>query len=88
MKTVMPLPGDNQIVILHAFVRLRKTRYQSNDVRPRLEIISRASKFVALVHVDYVMPHKPQAHLLIDSIYATQDPKKVRGYTDGESTYG
>ena len=27
VKTVMPLPGDNQVIILHAFVRLRKALY-------------------------------------------------------------
>ena len=59
MKTVMPLLGDNQVVILHAFVRLRKIRYQSNNVETRLEIISRASKFVALVHVNYIKPCEP-----------------------------
>ena len=71
VKTVMPLLGDNQVVILHAFVRLRKAGYQSNDVGPRLEIISHASKFVALVHMDYIKSREPQAHFLIKSVYAT-----------------
>ena len=71
MKTVVPLPGVNQVVILHAFVRLRKTRYQSNNVESRLEIISRVYKFVALVHVNYILPRESQAHLLVQSIYAT-----------------
>ena len=71
----MPLPRDNQVVILHAFVRLKKTRYQFNNVGPRLEIISHAGKFVALVYVNNIMPYEPQSHLLVKSIYATQDPK-------------
>ena len=75
VKTIMPLPGDNQVVILHAFVRLRKTQYQSNNIGPRLEIISRVCKFVALVHVNYIVPREPQAYLLVESIYAIQDPK-------------
>ena len=79
VKIVMPLLGDNQIVVLHAFVRLRKTRYQSNNVGPRLKVISRVSKFVAPVHVNNIIPRELQAYLLVESIYATQDPKQVRG---------
>ena len=79
VKTVMPLLGDNQVFVLHAFVRLKKTLYQSNNVGSRLEIISRVGKFVALVHVNNIMPREPQAHLLIESVYATQDPKQVSG---------
>ena len=30
---------------------------------------------MALVHVNYVMPRETQAHLLVESIYTTQDPK-------------
>ena len=71
VKTFMPLPGDNQVVIFYAFVRLRKTRYQSNDVGSRLEIISHSGKFVALIHMNYIEPREPQAHLLIKSVYAT-----------------
>ena len=43
------------------------------DVGLRLEVISRVSKFMALIHVDDIMPPESQAHLLVESIYATQD---------------
>ena len=75
VKTVMPFLGDNQFVVLYAFGRLRKTRYRSNNVGSRLEIISHVGKFVALVHVNDIMPREPQAHLLVESVYATQDSK-------------
>ena len=55
----MPLLGGNQIVILQAFVGLRKAGYQSNNIGPGLEVISRAGKGMALVHVNDVMPCEP-----------------------------
>ena len=70
VKTVMPFLRDNQVVILHAFIRLRKTQYQFNDVESRLEIISRVGKFVALVYMNYIKPREPQTYLLIESVYA------------------
>ena len=79
MKTVMPFPRGDQVVILHAFVGFRKTRYQSNNVGLRLEVISRVGELMALIHMNDVMPRESQAHLLVESIYATQDPKQVRG---------
>ena len=75
VKTVMPLSGCNQVIILHAFIGLRKTRYHFYDVGLRLEVISHVGKFVALVHVDGIMPPESQAHLLVESIYVTQDLK-------------
>ena len=56
MKIVVPFPGGDQIVILHAFVGLRKIRYQSNGGGPALEVISRVGKFLALIHVNDIMP--------------------------------
>ena len=55
MKTVMPFPGGDQVVFLHALVRLGKTRYQSNNIELRLEVISRAFKLVALVHMNDIV---------------------------------
>ena len=59
VKTVVPLPRDDQIVILQAFVGLRKARYQSNNIGMGLEVISRTSKGMALVHVNDVVPCEP-----------------------------
>ena len=59
MKTVVPLPGGDQIIILQALVGLRKAGYQSNNVRPGLEVISRISKGMALVHVNDIVPCEP-----------------------------
>ena len=59
VKTVMPLLGGNQIVILQALVGLKKTRYQSNNIGPRFEVISRASQGMAFVHVNDVVPCEP-----------------------------
>ena len=56
MKIVVPFPGGDQIVILHAFVGLRKIRYQSNSGGPALEVIPRVSKRMAFVHIDDVVP--------------------------------
>ena len=75
MKIVVPFPRGDQVVILHAYVGLRKTRYQSNNIRPRLEVISRVGELVALIHMNDLMARESQAHLLIKSIYATQYPK-------------
>ena len=75
MKTVMPFLRGDQVVILHAFVGLRKTQYQSNNVRPRLEVISPIGELVALIHMNNIMPCESQARLLVESIYATHDPK-------------
>ena len=59
VKTVVPLPGGDQIVILQALVGLRKVGYQSNNIRPRLEIISHVGKGMALVHMNDVVPCEP-----------------------------
>ena len=56
VKTIVPLLRGDQIVILQALVGLKKAGYQSNDIGPGLEIISRAGKGMALVHVNDVMP--------------------------------
>ena len=77
MKTIVPFPEGDQVVILHAFVGLRKTRYQSNNVGSRLEVISCVGKLVALIHMNDIMPHEFQAHLLVESVYVTQDSKQV-----------
>ena len=58
MKTVVPFPIGDQVVILHAFVGLRKTRYQSNNVRPRFEVISRVGELVTLIHMNDLMPRE------------------------------
>ena len=78
MKTIVPFPEGDQVVILHAFVGLRKTRYQSNNVGSRLEVISCVGKLVALIHMNDIMPRESQAHLLVESVYITQDSKQVR----------
>ena len=78
MKTIVPFPEGDQVVILHAFVGLRKTRYQSNNVGSRLEVISCVGKLVALIHMNDIMPRESQAHLLVESVYVTQDSKQVR----------
>ena len=75
IKIIVPFPRGDQVVILHAFVGLRKTRYQSNNVRPRLEVISPIGELVALIHMNNIMPRESQARLLIESIYAIQNPK-------------
>ena len=75
MKTIVPFPEGDQVVILHAFVGLRKTRYQSNNVGSRLEVISCVGKLVALIHMNDIMPRESQAHLLVESVYITQDTK-------------
>ena len=77
MKIVVPFPGGDQIVILHAFVGLRKIRYQSNGGGPALEVISRVGKFLALIHVNDIMPRESQTHLLVESIYATQNLNRL-----------
>ena len=59
MKTIVPLPRDNQVVILHALIRLGETRYQPDDLRLGLEIVSGAGELVALVLVNHIMPREP-----------------------------
>ena len=71
MKTIVPLPENNQVVILHALFRFKEARYQSDDLGLGLEIVSCVGELVALVHVNHIMSHEPQAHLLVESIYAT-----------------
>ena len=71
IKTITPLPGDDKEVVLLAFVCFGKARYHSDNVGPGLEIVPCAGKLVALVHVNHVLPRKPQAYLLVESIYAT-----------------
>ena len=44
MKSVVPFPRGNQVVILHALIGLRKTQYKPNNVGPGLEVIPRVSK--------------------------------------------
>ena len=55
----MPLPRDDQIIILQALVGLRKVGYQSNNVESGLEVISPAGKGMTLVHVNDIMLGEP-----------------------------
>ena len=59
VKIVVPLPRGDQIVILQAFVRLRKAKYQSNNIGLGLEVIPCASKGMTLIHMNDVVPCKP-----------------------------
>ena len=58
VKIVVPLLEGDQVVDLHAVVGLGKTRYQPNNSRPGLKVISRIGKRMTLVHVNDVMPCK------------------------------
>ena len=59
MKIVVLLPRCDQIIILQAFVGLRKVEYQFNNVRLGLEVISCVGKGMVLVHVNDVVPYEP-----------------------------
>ena len=58
MKTIVPLPRNDQIVILQALVGLGETGYQPNNVEPGLEVIPRVGKGMTLVHMSNVMPYE------------------------------
>ena len=75
VKTVMPFTKGNQVVILHALVGLGKTQDESNHGRPRLKVVARVYQQVALVHPNDIVPGEVQSHLLVESIYVTQDSK-------------
>ena len=77
VKTIVPLPRSYQIVILQALVGLKKAGYQSNNIRLRLEVISRAGKGMALIHVNDVVLCEPQIHLIVQGIYTPQDSKQI-----------
>ena len=64
MKTVVPLPGNDQIIVLQALIGLGKAEYQSYLLRPRLEVIS-PGEGMTLVHVSDVVPCKPKIHLVV-----------------------
>ena len=55
----MPLPRDDQIIILQALVGLRKAGYQSNDIGPGFKVIFYVGKGMALVHVNVVVSFEP-----------------------------
>ena len=58
MKTIMPLPRNDQIVILQALVGLGETGYQPNNVELGLAVIPRVGKGMTLVHMSNVMPYE------------------------------
>ena len=62
-------------VILHTLIRFGKTGYQPDDLGPGLEVVSRIGELVAFVHVDHIMPCEPKAQLLVQNVYAAQNPK-------------
>ena len=59
VKTVVPFPEGDQIVILQALVGFRKAGYQFNNIGSGLEVIPRASKGMTLVHVNDIVPCEP-----------------------------
>ena len=59
VKTVVPLPRCDQVIILYALIRLRKTWYHSNNVGSGFEVKSCTSKGMALVHVNNIVPCEP-----------------------------
>ena len=83
----MPFPRGDQVVVLHAFVGLGKTRYKPNNVGLRLEVISRVGKGIALVHVNDVVPCEFQAHLLIESIYAPKTLNRLGAHRWGHNLW-
>ena len=52
----MPRPGHNEVVILHPFVRLGKTRNEPDSIGTGFKVKSRLFLFMTLVKVDYVVP--------------------------------
>ena len=64
MKTVVPLPGDDQIIILQALVGIGKVGYQSHLLGPRFEVIS-PEEGMTLVHVSNVVLCMPKIHLIV-----------------------
>ena len=58
MKTIVPLPRNDQIFILQALVGLGETGYQPNNVEPGLAVIPRVGKGMTLVHMSNVMPYE------------------------------
>ena len=56
VKTVLPLPLNDQIVVLQALIGLGETKYQPNNVGPGLEVIPYVGKGMALIHISNVMP--------------------------------
>ena len=55
----MPLPEDDQIIVLQALVGLRKAGYQSNHFKSGLKVISCAGEGMTLVHVNDIVPREP-----------------------------
>ena len=77
VKAIMPFTRGDQKIIFHAFVGFRETQDEPNFKKPRLKVIARVFKQMVLVHPNDVVLGKAQPHLLVESIYASQDPKQV-----------
>ena len=75
MKTVVPFTKDDQVVILYALVGLGKTQDKPNHLRPRLKVVAQVCQQMALVHPNDIVLGKVQPHMLVESVYTTQNPK-------------
>ena len=78
MKTVVPCSGDDQKIVLQAFVGLRKAGYQPYLVGPGFQVI-RLIEAMTFIQVNYIVPLEAEVHLFVQSVYTPQDSEHVHG---------
>ena len=71
MKSIMPIPWDNQEVLVHTFVSIEETRYEPNFKDPSFEVMSLDFEILTIIHLINIMMGEIHSHLLVKGVYAT-----------------
>ena len=67
----MPIPRDNQEVLVHTLVSIREIQYELDFKNPSFEVISLAFEMLTIIHPVNIMMGEVHTHLLIKGVYAT-----------------
>ena len=67
----MPIPRDNQEVLVHTLVSIGEIQYELDFKNPSFEVISLAFEMLTIIHPVNIMMGEVHTHLLIKGVYAT-----------------
>ena len=71
MKSIKPLPWDNQEVLVHTLVGIREARYKPDLKDPSFQIIPLAFEVLKIVNRVNVVIGEAHTHLFVKGIYTT-----------------
>ena len=71
MKSIMPIPRDNQEVLVHTLVGIRETRYEPDFRNPSCEVIPLALEVLTVIYPVNMVMGEVHTHLFVKGAYTT-----------------